>query len=157
MKSSDALQLEQLFGETVALYLRLTADATRIHHDGDLSGPRRTLLTALAETGPQTVARLAGARSQSRQRLQPLVNGLVADGLVAAVANPAHKQSPLVVLTAKGERKVRQIRERERALLAQLEFGVSARQLRVASTALRQVRETLETQLPPLLAAHRRR
>src|SRR5919109_832728 len=89
-------ELGELFDEAVALYLRLTALAATMYHHGELSGPRRTLLMALARSGPRTVAHLARARAQSRQRLQPLVNALVDEGLLATEPNPLHKQSPLV-------------------------------------------------------------
>jgi len=91
-------ELALLFDETVALYLRLTATAAAIYGQGAISGPRRTVLVALARSGPQTVAQLARARAQSRQRLQPLVNHLVREGLLELAENPAHARSPLVVL-----------------------------------------------------------
>jgi hypothetical protein len=75
-RRSGHAELGWLFKETVSLYLRLTSDASAIHGHGALSGPRRTVLTAFAQSGPQTVARLARSRAQSRQRLQPLINGL---------------------------------------------------------------------------------
>ena len=40
-------------------------------------GRVRTILVALAEAGPQTVSRLARARGQARQRIQPLMNALI--------------------------------------------------------------------------------
>jgi len=73
----DRDPLDAVFEETVALYHRLTADAAMIHRRGALSGPRRTVLLGLARSGPQSVAHMARTRAQSRQRLQPLVNGLM--------------------------------------------------------------------------------
>lgn len=144
-------ELGLLFKETVSLYLRLSADASAIYGRGELSGPRRTLLVALASTGPQTAARLARERSQTRQRLQPLVNALVHDGLVEATTNPMHKRSPLLVLTPKGQAHAREIFATERALIARLRLPTSAGDLRRASDVLRRVRETLEAQMPDLL------
>ena len=105
--AGNRANLFSLFKETVALYHRLTAEASAIHRRGSLSGPRRTVLVALSQSGPQTVARLARTRAQARQRLQPLVHGLIQEGLAKAVENPMHVQSPLIVLTAKGEKEVR--------------------------------------------------
>jgi DNA-binding MarR family transcriptional regulator len=153
-------ELAALFKETVLLYLRLSAVATALYGLGDLSGPRRTLLLALAESGPQTVARLARVRAQSRQRLQPLINKLIDDGLVRAAPNPMHQQSPLMVLTPAGKKRAREIEETEGAMLAQLRFASSPRQLGAAAAVLREVRETIESQAPELLAtftARRRR
>jgi DNA-binding MarR family transcriptional regulator len=137
-----------LFGETVALYLRLSAGASAIHGFGALSGPRRTLLTALAEPGEHTVARLARARAQSRQRLQPLINALADSRLIEFRPNPMHKRSPLVVLTAKGLREVQRIRQAEGEALGQLPLPVTPRQLVDAALLLRGVREVLERNMP---------
>jgi DNA-binding MarR family transcriptional regulator len=150
-------ELAVLFHETVALYHRLTAAAAAIHGEGRLSGPRRTLLVALAASGPQTVARLAAARAESRQRLQPLVNALIADGLVAAAANPAHRRSPLMFLTAAGRRQVERIARTEGELRARLTPTSSPRAIAAAAGVLRDVRQTIEGQLPQALAVARKR
>jgi DNA-binding MarR family transcriptional regulator len=137
-----------LFGETVALYLRLSAGASAMHGFGKLSGPRRTVLTALAEPGPHTVARLARARAQSRQRLQPLINALAEARLIEFRPNPMHKRSPLVGLTAKGLREVARIRKAEGEILGRLPLFTSPRQLADAASVLRGVREVLEQNMP---------
>src|SRR5262245_5103452 len=149
--SDMAAGLELLFDETVALYHRLNADAALIHRSGALSGPRRTVLIGLARSGPRTVAQMARGRAVSRQRFQPLVNALIADGLVETRSNPGHKQSPLVALTPRGERTVAGIVERERALRAKLRPASSPERLRRAAAVLRDVRATLAEQLPELL------
>src|SRR5215207_2493728 len=82
-------ELALLFDETVALYLRLTATASAIYRQGAMSGPPRTVLVAVARSGPQTVAQLARAR---------------------AVA-PAHRRSPIVGLTPDGRKAIRRILE----------------------------------------------
>jgi DNA-binding MarR family transcriptional regulator len=145
--------LELLFEETVSLYHQLTASAVKIHGGGALSGPRRTVLVGLARSGRQTVAQMARGRAQSRQRFQPLVNGLIADGLVEAVPNPSHKSSPLIALTRRGERSVRTILERESSLRARFRIESSPAAVRRAAMVLREVRHALIAQLPELLAA----
>jgi DNA-binding MarR family transcriptional regulator len=132
-------ELAALFQETVRLYWRLTRAADAIHGGGQLSGPRRTLIVALAATEPQSVARLAAARGQSRQRLQPLINALIAEGLVERRANPFHKRSDLVALTRRGEREARQIVAAESRLRALLRLSVSPRALQSAVKVLRDV------------------
>jgi DNA-binding MarR family transcriptional regulator len=140
-----------LFDEAVALYLRLTAIAATMYRRGELSGPRRTLLMALARSGPQTVAHLARARAQSRQRLQPLVNALIDEELLATQANPVHKQSPLVVLTARGQKLAQAIAIREGALREKLRLASSRRRIVDAVEVLRDVRQALERQAGDLL------
>ena len=151
-------ELALLFDETVALYLRLPATASAIYRQGAMSGPRRTVLVALARTGPQTVAQLARARAQSRQRIQPLVNSLVREGLLQLAENPAHRRSPIVVLTPKGRRAIRRILETEDALRARLRLHVPARRLTAAAAVLRDVRLGLASQMDAILrdARHRR-
>ena len=95
MPNTKGVALGTLFEEAVALYHQLTSDAALIHGLGSMSGPRRTVLVALARSGPQTVAHLARARAQSRQRFQPLVNGLLADGFVETqTQSDAHPIAP---------------------------------------------------------------
>jgi len=145
-----------LFGEVVALYLRLSAGASAIHGMGNLSGPRRTVLTALAEPGEHTVARLARARAQSRQRLQALISALAEARLIELRPNPMHKRSPLIVLTAKGRREIDRIRQVEGAALAQLPWPATPRQLMEAAMIVRGVREVLERNMPVAAARGKR-
>jgi DNA-binding MarR family transcriptional regulator len=137
-------ELARLFDETVLVYLRLTAVATLLHGAGPLSGPRRTVLSALADGGPQTVAQMARTRAQSRQRFQPLINALIDDGLVEAIPNPAHRLSPLMVLTTKGRRAVERVRAVEAKGRRDMKIAASARQVAAATAVLREVRADLE-------------
>lgn len=150
-RGSGRPELGELFDEAVALYLRLTALAATMYHRGELSGPRRTVLRALARSGPRTVAHLARARAQSRQRLQPLVNGLIDEGLVSTQPNPMHKQSPFVVLTARGQKVAREIGEYEGRLREELQLTSSRRRVVQAVHVLRDVRQALEQQAGALL------
>lgn len=155
--SAPLPELMMLFGETVSLYLRLSAGASAIHGFGSLSGPRRTVLSAIAEPGEHTVARLARARAQSRQRLQPLINGLAEARLIEFRPNPMHKRSPIVALTTKGQREVQRIRQVEGAALGKLSLPVTPRQLVEAALVLRGVREVLEQDMSAPVVRRRRR
>lgn len=137
-------ELAILFEETVRLYLRLKADAARLYRQGALSGPRRTILVAIARSGPRTVAQVARERFEARQRVQPLVNALLADGLLESRPNPAHKRAPLVALTARGEAMVRTITERESGLRARLKLRIPSADLARAAQTLRAVRQALD-------------
>ena len=137
-------ELSDLFDENVRVYLRLTALAAKMHGEGPLSGPRRTVLVGLHRSGPRTVAQMAKEREQSRQRFQPLVNALIEDGLLEAVPNAAHKQSPLITLTTSGRRTVKGIFAIERAWRGRLELRVTRGRLVVATGVLREVRDALE-------------
>lgn len=137
-------ELDELFDESVRVYLRLSAVAARMHGRGPLSGPRRTVLLGLARSGPQTVAQMARQREQSRQRFQPLVNALMADGLLHAIPNPAHRQSPLIDLTPKGRTTVQRIRQIEAAWRPRLNLAVSKARLKDTVDVMRQLRAALE-------------
>lgn len=148
-------EISELFDEVVRFYLRLSAVAAKMHGEGPLSGPRRTVLVSLHRSGPRTVAQLAKEREQSRQRFQPLVNALIADGLLQAVPNAAHKQSPLIVLTAKGSRAVRRIHAIEKAWRPRLDVPISKARLADATRVLRDVRGELERLLRDEAGAQR--
>ena len=144
MSSEARPELARLFEEVVRFYLSLTHTATLMYRHGQLSGPRRTLLVMLSRTGPFTVAQIAKARRESRQRVQPLVNALVRAGALAYASNPAHKRSPLITVTPKGQKTVQYILELENTLRARVTLDVPARHLAAAAEVLRQVREALE-------------
>jgi|SRR5688500_10351774 DNA-binding MarR family transcriptional regulator len=137
-------EISELFDETVRFYLRLSALAAKMHGEGPLSGPRRTVLVSLHRSGPRTVAQLAREREQSRQRFQPLVNALIADGLLVATPNAAHRQSPLIVLTAKGRRTVQRIHAIEQAWRPRLDVTIPQARLTDATAVLREIRSGLE-------------
>ncbi len=138
-KPESRLELARLFEETVGLYWRLTRAASAIYGRGPLSGPRRTILLAFARAEPQTVARLASSRAQSRQRLQLLVNALIAEGLLERKKNPFHQRSDLIGLTTRGHAAVRYIVATEARLRSLLPLTVSNRSLAMASDVVHRV------------------
>jgi DNA-binding MarR family transcriptional regulator len=76
--------------------------------------------------------------------MQRIVNELTADGLVEAIANPAHKRSSLIALTATGRQQLGEMCERESQLLQGIEFDVSQEELEQAAMTLRRVRSQFE-------------
>lgn len=142
-RRADAL--EEVMDETRALFHRLRAVAEQVHAQGELSGGRRGILKDLARLGPQTVPQLARKRPVSRQHIQSLVNPLLDEGYLERVGNPAHRRSPLLKLTPRGESLVEEMDRRESRLLPDLELTVSERELRRAADALRAVREAFES------------
>jgi DNA-binding MarR family transcriptional regulator len=145
LTAPDVPALGELMDETVALFHRLRVVAESVHRQGALSAGRRGLLRSLRTGGPQTVPQLARSRPVSRQHIQSLVNGLLADGLVDLAPNPGHRRSLLVRLTRAGERLVDTIGRRERELLRGMRLGIADRDLAVASETLRRVRRFFES------------
>ena len=137
-------EIAALCDENVLFYLRMSALAAKIHRKGPLSGPRRTILAGLAQAGPRTVAQMARERGQARQRIQPIVNSLIEEGLLEPVANAAHKQSPFIVVTSKGRKEVERIHRLERAWRARANYRLSRVKVNEAIEVLRTVRREME-------------
>jgi DNA-binding MarR family transcriptional regulator len=137
--------LAELIGETRALFHRLKLAAEQVHDQGRVSAGRRGILLGLARGGAQTVPEMARARPVSRQLVQTLVNGLLADGYVEYAPNPAHRRSHRVRLTRAGARLVASMERRERDLLRGLRVPGSQRELRAAARTLRRLRGVLES------------
>jgi DNA-binding MarR family transcriptional regulator len=133
--------LEEVIDETRALFHRLRAVAEQVHAQGELSGGRRGVMKDLARLGPQTVPQLARRRPVSRQHIQSLVNPLLEEGYLERIDNPAHRRSPLLRLTPRGESLVATMDRRESRLLPDLELAISERDLRRAAETLRAVRQ----------------
>jgi len=137
-------EITALCDENVLFYLRMSALAAKIHRKGPLSGPRRTILASLAQSGPRTVAQMARDRGQTRQRIQPIVNSLIDEGLLQPIANAAHKQSPLIVVTAKGNQEVGRIHRLEQAWRSRARFRMAKAKVKDAIEVLRTVRLEME-------------
>ena len=144
----DAFTL--LAGEVRRTFHQLAAAAEALHAGDDaVSAPQRAVLESLWRGGDQTVPALARARPVSRQHIQTLVNELVERRLVETVANPAHRRSPLVRLTAAGRARFEAMRERERTVLSQTRFPATRAEMLAAADTLRRLREHLARELSP--------
>ena len=105
------------------------------------------LLRSLTLGGPQTVPALARSRPVSRQHIQTLADAMAADGLVAFRANPAHKRSPLVMITAKGEQLYETLAKKLGAISDDLVADMDARKIAAAVEALKQLAAKLDAVL----------
>jgi DNA-binding MarR family transcriptional regulator len=130
--------------EAAALMRRLRALAAQVSGSGTLSAGPRKLVRDLQRLGPRTVPQLARARSVSRQHVQALVSQLAHGGYVEFAANPAHRRSPLVRLTRRGEEQSAEMRRQEAELLDSLEIALEGDELLRAAAVLRVVREAVE-------------
>jgi len=84
-----------------------------------LTPAQRLVVEALIDHGAMTVPETAACLSLKRQFVQRVVTGLVAAELVGTQANPAHKRSPRLAVTAAGRAKFNALHQRELALLHQ--------------------------------------
>lgn len=94
------------------------------------------LMRQIAERGPMTVPGIAALRRVTRQRIQQIVDDLVAEGSVALVDNPRHARSKLVALTDTGRRRYAAVDARVRAAAVEHTRRVAARDLSAAVRAL---------------------
>lgn len=130
----------------VALALRLRAAAAELHLDSELTAARRGVLESLQQYGDQTVPEIARARPASRQHVQSLVNGLLADALVERVDNPAHRRSKRMRITAGGRALLDGLHRREAEALKALAPGLDPWRLREATQVLAELRTALESE-----------
>jgi DNA-binding MarR family transcriptional regulator len=133
--------LESLLNEVRLLYQSMVQLGEEIHEDTRISMGMRAVLEYLAREGDATVPQMARARRVTRQRIQSLVDNLLAMSLVARRDNPESRRSPLVTLTPAGRRTIRQMRRREGRFIR---TAVSDRRLAGAVSVLREVRDSLE-------------
>jgi DNA-binding MarR family transcriptional regulator len=136
--------LDELTLEIAHLFFRLRVAAERHLGQGRHSSGRRSILKSLGADGPQTVPDMARARAVTRQRVQTLVDTLLADGLVTRVPNPAHRRSMLIVLSPAGKTFLAKMNAREVELFEFLGEGIPARDLHTAARVVRELRERLD-------------
>jgi DNA-binding MarR family transcriptional regulator len=141
---TKAQAFERLALEVRRTFHELRAVAERLHGDAQGVTPsHRAVLESLRRSGPQTVPALARARPVARQHIQVLVNDLQRLGLVATLANPAHRRSPLVELTRRGRQRFDSLLRREREALSQAKLPLSAAQMTEVAEALQTLRAAL--------------
>jgi DNA-binding MarR family transcriptional regulator len=124
------------------LYARLRAFTQSLHGEGELSGARRGVLQSLA-SAPATVPQLARARPVARQVMQKLVDELAMEGAVEFAQNPHHRRSKLIRLTRAGERRLAEMRKRERATDLTRKAGLSSAEVRTAAKVCQQLIDLL--------------
>lgn len=141
--------------EATLVHYRLNALLDLLHGGDDSVASRRGVLRNLAANGPLTVPQIASLRPVSRQFVQRVVNALEADGLVERRTNPAHRRSPLVMLTAAGGAVLEGYSAREVPLLDAARRAVrSDEEVAVAVSVLRDVRQHLDALLDALSGRH---
>ena len=143
--------VDELTMTAALLYFRMRKAAEEMLGEGAQSSGRRSVLKGLAKAGPQTVPQMARLRAVSRQHIQKLVNGLLADGLVELVDKPAHKRSKLVKITAVGSSAAEATARREAEILPEISRGIALEDIRTATRVLKDLKAAFEDRLPKLL------
>ena len=126
------------------LYFRMRRAAEDMMGEGAQSSGRRSVLKSLVNAGPQTVPQMARHRTVSRQHIQKLVNGLLEDGFVELIDNPAHRRSKLVQVTATGREAAEATLQREAEILPELVSGIPIEDLETATRVLEHLKAAFE-------------
>lgn len=134
---------ESLFDETRLMFHALKHWAETLHQGLDVTVPMRGVLELLLVAGETTVPAMARARGVSRQHVQQQVDALLDKDFVERGENPAHKRSPLIMLTDKGRALIQNMRAEERNALGRLQAGVSDASVMEAAHVLGAWREAL--------------
>ncbi len=116
----DIAALRCLIGEVRKTFRLLAGISDRMLESRGLTASLRAVLEYLAEEGPSPVPKMAEAKSMKRQSVQALVDRLSDRGFVETRANPEHKRSVLIALTADGTAEFQAILAEEADLLKSL-------------------------------------
>lgn len=143
-KRATRADLRAVIDECIVLADRLVWLAEHIHGAEGRGAVRRGVLRGLARYGPQTVPDMARARSVTRQNIQPVIDALVAEGLVERVANPAHRRSVLCSITPTGAEVVARMDRTDARILAAVGRDLSEASVAATARTLRGVRERFE-------------
>lgn len=91
-----------------------------------------------------TVSQIARRIGLTRQGVQRTANALAADGLIEFVDNPAHRRSPIVRLTKKGDDVLRDLAQGQIAWSNEIADGLGADRIAEAVEMLRTLADRLE-------------
>jgi len=115
----------------------------------ELTSARWQMLGALALAGaPLTAPQVGAAMGVTRQGAQKQLNLLLGQGLVESSPNPAHRRSPLYVLTPRGRRLYQQAEAMWAARATALARLIPAAQARAATSTLESMLRRLQAVTP---------
>ena len=135
--------LTELIRSVFPLNGRLLEAGDRISSKVGLSSALWQVLGAINDN-PRTVPQIGRIMGLARQSVQRSVNILESDGLVELVANPDHKTSPIVQLTAKGENAFSEVMKIQIDWSNNLATTFRTKDLQVAVAVLESFKEALE-------------
>jgi DNA-binding MarR family transcriptional regulator len=121
--------------------LRALGDA--LHQDLGITASMRAVMESLAEDGEQTVPQIARRKSVSRQHIQVNVDALLKVSIVVLRHNPAHRRSPVIAMTKRGQSAFKEMRRREKGILNCLAKEFAVNELEQALKVLARLNDTL--------------
>lgn len=143
-RTPEGQVMEEAIAAIPATYFLLRAAGTKIGAVTPSGRGYWGLLRSLHREGPQTIPQLARSRPVSRQHIQKLASEMLAEGVIEAIENPAHKRSKLLRLTPKGEANFRALNEQIARSAEQLAEGMNLAELKVTLKVLTQLCDKLK-------------
>ena len=102
------------------LFRAMADTADQYLKDDELTAADRAVMEFLYPDQKLSVPAIASKYRTSRQHVQVTANALLARGLLRSEANPQHKRSPLMRLSAHGRDAFAEIRRNEESLIDKL-------------------------------------
>lgn len=133
------LEVFRLNGELIAMGDALVSDL-------GLTSARWQVIGAIALAAtPLSIAQIARNMGLARQSVQRIANDLEADGYIRYAPNPHHQRARLAMLTDRGQRAYAAASDRWGTKAVALASGLKAKDLTIALTLLRNVRQKIDT------------
>jgi DNA-binding MarR family transcriptional regulator len=136
-------QVYQLVWHTRRLFQQLRATSDELLEGTGINASQRAVLEFLSMHQPQTVSTMAREKTVSRQHIQTVVNDLLALGFVESQDNPAHKRSPLILMTSRGAKLFKKITQNEAKLLETMAGEFSEKNIATSIRTLTAVNDYL--------------
>lgn len=137
-----------LSDELIRLNGRMKALFAGARRPEGLGDSELSVLNAVVEAHrPPTVPQIGRSFGQPRQLVQRAANSLLEAGLIETAPNPDHKRAVLLRATEQGIALKREIDARADAIAATITATTDIENIRMATAALRVVRQQLEERL----------
>jgi DNA-binding MarR family transcriptional regulator len=138
-------QIYELVWCTRRLFQQLRATSDELLEGTGINTSQRAVLEFLSQNQPLTVSSMAREKDVSRQHIQLIVNSLLEVNLVEARTNPAHKRSPIISITEKGEKLFAKIILKEAKVLAAMADQFSEKNISTSIRTLKEMRDYLKS------------
>lgn len=131
-----ASRLAEVYQVLGPLYRKVSRTVDRLQPQMGMSTGVRNVLEQLRGSVGLTVPQMARDQELSRQFVQRMVNEAAAAGWVRTQPNPAHRKSPMIVITEAGTTAIAAVIAREYQLMAQVPGGLTDQEIRAALKVL---------------------
>lgn len=134
------------FAELVDEVLRLHGRVVSLRKSSEVGNSTQVIVLAsiVLAAEPPTVARIARSLGYSRQAIQKVADGLVAEGYAVYADNPYHKKSRNLMPTEAGQKAYELANQGSAEWTRRISDGLDIEKLKLTLDTLRQVRHRLE-------------